>query len=178
MIRRPPRSTQSRSSAASDVYKRQHRPDVDEGVRGRLVDLLDRHPLADHPLHPQEPDPEGVLDELAVGTDAPVAQVVDVVRLAAPVVEDDQLPDDRGDVLAGDGPAEVRVGLVLTGQLEAHPGRDRVQLLVELVASDAPQVVAAEVEEEALHQLPRVVAGGRIAGAELLVCLLYTSPSP
>src|SRR5450756_2805451 len=25
MIRRPPRSTQSRSSAASDVYKRQHR---------------------------------------------------------------------------------------------------------------------------------------------------------
>src|SRR5450756_2711227 len=30
MIRRPPRSTQSRSSAASDVYKRQHRPPADE----------------------------------------------------------------------------------------------------------------------------------------------------
>ena len=36
MIRRPPRSTQSRSSAASDVYKRQtddvHRPQVAVGV--------------------------------------------------------------------------------------------------------------------------------------------------
>ena len=30
MVRRPPRSTQSRSSAASDVYKRQR---VDAGVR-------------------------------------------------------------------------------------------------------------------------------------------------
>ena len=28
MIRRPPKSTQSRSSAASDVYKRQHSPTV------------------------------------------------------------------------------------------------------------------------------------------------------
>src|SRR5680860_1337502 len=53
MIRRPPRSTQSRSSAASDVYKRQARPcaevapvaqrrfwDPDEGGN-----LLDRHQL-------------------------------------------------------------------------------------------------------------------------------------
>ena len=29
MIRRPPRSTQSRSSAASDVYKRQHEYEAD-----------------------------------------------------------------------------------------------------------------------------------------------------
>src|SRR5680860_1823765 len=40
MIRRPPRSTQSRSSAASDVYKRQAHADVVEAdlhlFRGRL----------------------------------------------------------------------------------------------------------------------------------------------
>src|SRR5665809_92461 len=34
MIRRPPRSTQSRSSAASDVYKRQSEGDRDEKARG------------------------------------------------------------------------------------------------------------------------------------------------
>ena len=41
MIRRPPRSTLDRSSAASDVYKRQvqHRPSV--RVRQRLEQLLD-----------------------------------------------------------------------------------------------------------------------------------------
>ena len=48
---------------------------------------------------------------------------------------------------------------------------DRVQLLVELVAPDPTEVVAAEVEEEALDQLASVVAGGRIARAELLVDL-------
>src|SRR5450756_2083054 len=36
MIRRPPRSTQSRSSAASDVYKRQ-----DVGARADLLDARD-----------------------------------------------------------------------------------------------------------------------------------------
>ena len=34
MIRRPPRSTQSRSSAASDVYKRQFLDDKGEVVEG------------------------------------------------------------------------------------------------------------------------------------------------
>src|SRR5450756_786522 len=38
MIRRPPRSTQSRSSAASDVYKRQHqqRPAGDSPILTRI----------------------------------------------------------------------------------------------------------------------------------------------
>eukprot|EP00657_Telonema_sp_P-1_P004343 TRINITY_DN2003_c0_g1_i1.p1 TRINITY_DN2003_c0_g1~~TRINITY_DN2003_c0_g1_i1.p1 ORF type:complete len:129 (-),score=28.52 TRINITY_DN2003_c0_g1_i1:135-521(-) len=44
MIRRPPRSTQSRSSAASDVYKRQvegHTDNVPYGKRGELLDNWD-----------------------------------------------------------------------------------------------------------------------------------------
>src|SRR5450756_2908853 len=41
MIRRPPRSTQSRSSAASDVYKRQHSRRVCAGAdRTRLPDVV------------------------------------------------------------------------------------------------------------------------------------------
>src|SRR5680860_1899578 len=39
MIRRPPRSTQSRSSAASDVYKRQ---EVDIGVQVLPVECVDQ----------------------------------------------------------------------------------------------------------------------------------------
>src|SRR5428012_22919 len=37
MIRRPPRSTQSRSSAASDVYKRQRRSCAAGAICGRAV---------------------------------------------------------------------------------------------------------------------------------------------
>ena len=48
---------------------------------------------------------------------------------------------------------------------------DAVELLVELVAADPTEVVAAEVEEQALDELAGVVAGGRIARAQLLVDL-------
>src|SRR5680860_1718897 len=40
MIRRPPRSTQSRSSAASDVYKRQLLDRVFGGVKAGLFDIF------------------------------------------------------------------------------------------------------------------------------------------
>eukprot|EP00657_Telonema_sp_P-1_P011856 TRINITY_DN7538_c0_g1_i1.p1 TRINITY_DN7538_c0_g1~~TRINITY_DN7538_c0_g1_i1.p1 ORF type:complete len:130 (-),score=91.68 TRINITY_DN7538_c0_g1_i1:33-422(-) len=46
MIRRPPRSTQSRSSAASDVYKRQEPeqvPQEDQGALQSKVSLLDQN---------------------------------------------------------------------------------------------------------------------------------------
>ena len=56
-------------------------------------------------------------------------------------------------------------------QLDAHARGDRVQLLVELVAAHAAEVVAAEVEEEALDELLGVVTGGRVARAQLLVDL-------
>ena len=56
-------------------------------------------------------------------------------------------------------------------QGDAHPLGDGVQLLVDLVAADAAQVVAAEVEEQALDELLGVVTGGRIARAQLLVDL-------
>ena len=50
MIRRPPRSTQSRSSAASDVYKRQDQEDeitiITDAARSRLERLLTGKKLA------------------------------------------------------------------------------------------------------------------------------------
>mgnify|MGYP003381551013 CR=1 FL=1 len=47
MIRRPPRSTLDRSSAASDVYKRQVASDVDRALDRRAVEVArgaGRHP--------------------------------------------------------------------------------------------------------------------------------------
>ena len=74
-----------------------------EHVGRRLLRLLDGHALLDDALHAQQADAEGVLDQLAVGADAAVAQVVDVVRAALAVVELDEVADDDGDVLAADG---------------------------------------------------------------------------
>ena len=41
MIRRPPRSTLDRSSAASDVYKRQVQQDVPENLKTKRIFTLD-----------------------------------------------------------------------------------------------------------------------------------------
>ena len=61
MILRPPRSTQSRSSAASDVYKRQ----VSESLAGRIgiVNLLglSHGELIDRPAGPFVPENEFLL---------------------------------------------------------------------------------------------------------------------
>ena len=88
------------AAAEELLHGRHDGADVDERVGRGLLDLLDRHALLDDALHAQQADAEGVLDELAVGADAAVAQVVDVVRLAQAVVELDELADDGGDVLA------------------------------------------------------------------------------
>jgi hypothetical protein len=117
-------------AAAEELLHRCHdRADVDEGVRRRLVDLLDGHPFPDDALHAQEADPECILDQLAVRADAPVAEVVDVVARMEAAVALDQMADDRGDVLAGDRP-------MIDRQLDPHALRDAAELLVELVAAD------------------------------------------
>ena len=61
--------------------------------------VRDRHPLADHALHAQQADAELVLDQLTHCTDAAVAQVVDVVRAAAAVIEANDLANDGEQVV-------------------------------------------------------------------------------
>src|SRR5207253_1198150 len=54
-------------------------PDVDQRLRRDRLDVLSGHALLDDPLHPREPDPDLVLDELADRTETAVAEVIDVV---------------------------------------------------------------------------------------------------
>ena len=80
-------------AAAEELLHRRHDgADVDEGVRRRLVDLLDRHALAHDALHAQQADAERVLDQLAVGADAAVAEVVDVVLGWRPLLDSMRWP--------------------------------------------------------------------------------------
>ncbi len=152
-------------ASAEELLHRGHDgPDVDQGIRGRLVQLLDRHPLADDTLHAEEADAERVLDQLAIRADAAVAEVVDVVLGMEAAVALDEVADDGRDVLAGDR-------ALLARQLGAKPTGDGVQLLVELVPAHPTEVVAAEVEEEAFDELASVVTRGRIARSQFLVDL-------
>src|SRR5680860_515779 len=94
MIRRPPRSTQSRSSAASDVYKRQL---LAFGLRWAVVERIhawsDRRPLAVAVgVHRQEPE-------------------VDLVQSDA-TVRFDRCPEQRDPLLGDKTVVNLHIGVV------------------------------------------------------------------
>jgi hypothetical protein len=81
------------------AHRRRRRLGVDQVVRHDRVDLDRAHALADRALHAQQADAVLVLHQLADRAHAAVAEVVDVVDLAAAVLEVDQRLDDRQDVV-------------------------------------------------------------------------------
>ena len=131
---------------------------VDQIVRHRGVDVLVHgHLFLDGPLHPHEPDPELVLEELADRADAPVAEVIDVVRPAHVPLQPQEIADYPIDVLGGERPGVFR-GV-------------RFELDVELEAADAREVVLLRVEEHALEEVLRGFVSRRVARAKPAVDL-------
>ncbi len=152
------------------------RPDVDDRLRRDRVDVLGRHPLADDALHPVQADAERLLDQLADGAQAAVAEVLVLVELAADGVarharglgrvvlrvllhaqrlrQVDEPLDERDDVLRREHARPV-------GHVDLEP-------LVELVAADLRQVVALGVEEQRLEEVTGVLERRRLAGPLLL----------
>src|SRR5450756_73691 len=120
MIRRPPRSTQSRSSAASDVYKRQIGLDMDQGRSGGVVRIAsDKH---------RRPARGGEVDGAEPPVDCPV-----LPRLGEVPDQDDRavLPLRYGGQLLRDGPCLVR-------PVEIHRGIEvRDKWICILYTSDA-----------------------------------------
>ena len=158
------------------LQRRDDRADVDDRLRRDRVDVLGRHPLADDALHAVEADAERLLDQLADGAQAAVAEVLVLVELGADriarerdrvggevlrvlghadrVRQLDELLDEREDVLR-------RQHARVLGHVDAEP-------LVQLVAADLGQVVALGVEEERAQQVARVVERRRLARPLLL----------
>ena len=161
------------------LERRDHGPDVDDGLGRDRVRVLGGEALADHPLHPVEADPERLLDQLADGAEAAVSEVlvlvevvvdrlarigdrlgrvvldrvllVDLLRDPEDLRDRDELLDQGDDVVVGEDPrVEVDV---------------EIQPRVQLVAADPGEVVALRVEEELLEQGAGGIDRGRLPGA-------------
>ena len=124
--------------------------------RGRHF-LVDRHLFLDRALHADQTDTELVLEELADGTDAAVAQVIDVVHVLRVLPQLQLVLDDLVEVL--------RVQDLLV-ERRVHP-----ELGVQLETADAREVVLLRVEEHVLEERPRAVERRRIAGPQAAVDL-------
>ena len=132
---------------------RHDRTDVDQRLRRDVIGVLRGHALAHDSLHTAHANTELVLDKLAHGAHATVAKVVNVVGVLGLItgVEGQEVAESRHNVLAGD---HALVGIDI-----------KAELLVDLVAANASQVVALRVEVEAVEQRACGVDGGRLAGA-------------
>ncbi len=166
---------------AEELLQRGHdRADVDDRLRRDRVGVLGREALAHDALHAVEADPEGLLDQLADGAQAAVAEVLVLVEVlgdrlarhahrlgrvvldldlavlgqAEALGQRDQLAHEREDVVVGQ-----RAGVDVDVEPEAR---------VELVAADAREVVALGVEEQLVEQRLGVVDARRLARALLL----------
>src|SRR5688572_23152935 len=75
---------------------------ADQALRRDLLRVLNRHALANTALKALEPGAHVHLDQLANRADPSVAEMVDVVRVAQPVVEPNHLADDRDKILVAE----------------------------------------------------------------------------
>ena len=138
------------------LQRRDHGPDVDDRLRRDRVDVLRGHPLADDALHAVEADAERLLDQLADGAEAAVAEVLVLVELGGDRCarhrdrvggEVLRLQVDAERVREGDEPADEREDVL--GRQHARVVRDvHAEALVQLVAADLRQVVALGIEEQ------------------------------
>ena len=133
---------------------------VDE-LRGRhRVHFLieERHALLDEALGAGQTHAALVGEQFAHGADAAAAEMVNVVHAPLALLE---LEEIFG------GVNQVRLGENARGR-----GFTEVELLVDLVAAHASEVVALRVEEQALDERTGVGGSGRIAGTEAAVNVL------
>ncbi|MCY1231330.1 hypothetical protein D9M72_437760 [compost metagenome] len=150
-----------------------HRADVDQRLRRDGFDVLRGHTLADDALHTGQAGADLVLDELADGADAAVAEVVDVIDFDAQLVV-------LAVALAGEGLlAGVQCNQELDHCNDVFDVQDRsflvakgavdAKLAVDLVTADLGQIVALGVEVQVVQQGLGSLDGGRLARSQLPV---------
>ena len=122
------------------------------------VDVEQRHALLHQTLGAGQTDAALVGEQFADGADAAAAEVIDVVERAFAPTEIDQV-FDRGD--------EILVGQDALAEIDVD-----AELLVDLVASNATEIVFLRIEEEPLEQGARVRNRRRIAGTQLAIDVL------
>ena len=133
---------------------------VDQFLRGDLVhaSIEQGHALADETLGAGETDPALVGQEFPYRAHPAAAKVIDVVGHPLAAAKPDKILHRRDKIL-------LRKNPLILADLEA-------ELLVDFVASDAAEVVALRVEEQALEHAAGILDGRRITWAQLAVDIL------
>ena len=142
------------------------RADVDQGLRRNCLDVLRGHALANDALHAGKTGADLILNQLADGTQATIAEVVDVIGLDANLAALRLHADDAG--MQADDVLD-RSSDVVDGEHALSERRVDAQLLVDLVATDLREVITLGIEVEVVEQVARVLDRGRFSRTQLAV---------
>ena len=134
------------------AHRRHHRLGVDQILRHGVGDIRRPHPLAHGALHAHQAHAVLVFQKLADRAHAAVAQVVDVVDLAARIAQLQQHANDLDDILL----AQDALGILDIVELQAR---------VHLHTPDRAEVVAFDIEEDLAKQIFRRLRSRQLAGA-------------
>ena len=147
--------------AAEEIaHDRAERFRVDQLLRRHAVDVHveQSHALFHETLGAGETDAALVGEQFANRANATAAEVIDVIERAFAAAEVDQIFDRRDEILVGQNAfAEIDID---------------AELLVELVAADAAEIVFLRVEKEPLQKSTGIRHRRRIARAQLAVNVL------
>ena len=131
---------------AEELFKRRgNRLVVDQLLGHQRLDVLQAHLFLDRPLHAHQADAEMVLDELADGAHAPVAQMVNVVDGAVAVFELYEITDHFQNIF-------LAQRSLLQRDVELEP-------VIQLEPADFGEIVAIGIEKEVIEKI-----GGRLHG--------------
>ena len=133
---------------------------VDQLLRRHAVDVdvEQRHALFDEPLRAGETDAALVGEQFTDRADAAAAEMIDVIERAFATAQVDQIFDRRDEILVGQNAfPEINVD---------------AEFLVELVTSNAAEIIFLWIKKESLQEGTRVRHGRRIARAQLAINVL------
>ena len=133
---------------------------VDQLLRGDVIDcgIVEGHALANETLGAGETDAALVGKKFAHSADTAAAEMINVVQHPLALAELEEIAHRLDDIFFPKDP-------VVDLRIEA-------ELLLDLVATDATEIVTLGVEEEPLEHAAGILDGGRIAGTELAVDVL------
>ena len=123
--------------------------------RGEDLIVPHIHTLADRTGYASETDAKLLIELLADGADATIAQVVDIVDIGTTILQLHQIVDDGDDILIGQD-------LRLLRDID-------IQLVIDTVATDIAEVVPLVGEEEVIDHLLSRLLVHRVLAAELTI---------
>ncbi len=140
------------AAAEKVLYHGAHGFGVDKVLRCDGVHLLEVHALFDGAFHADESDANLVREQLSHGSNAPVAEMVDVINLPLVILEPYKIADGFYHIFG-------------TKRERLH--RDvEIEFPVYLVPADRRKIVARRIEEGFLEQRPGRLYGRGITGTD------------